>query len=235
MEASRLGGDRGLTTWLPRRDPRPRFDERALASHPLALSGPPAPAAFPVCPNLGACLGGRGCASIRITKKRSTSITPTAEKSTASQWLFSLAPPSVRGRFSSDWYKRTFPGCLLRSNPLPPWQTASVRNRGRRTTTSTRRIAGELKGRIRRSLVKIIELYSTMLRARRSPKMPLLASLVLAMVFAAGIFFTGCTSLARGFNWVHAEMTKPPTDEDTHNYGAFFTTPRSLRSDEATK
>ena len=74
-----------------------------------------------------------------------------------------------------------------------------------------------------------------MLRARRPPKMPILAPLVLVLFFAAGIFFTGCTSLVRGFNRVRAEMTKPPTDEETHNYGAFFTAPRSLTSDGPTK
>jgi hypothetical protein len=74
-----------------------------------------------------------------------------------------------------------------------------------------------------------------MLRARRPPKMPILAPLVLVLFFAAGIFSTGCTSLVRGYNRVRAEMTKPPTDEETHNYGAFFTTPRSLTSDGPAK
>ena len=91
------------------------------------------------------------------------------------------------------------------------------------------------RAEIRRSPVKIIEVYSTMLRAHRPPKMPILAPLVLVLLFAAGIFFTGCTSLVRGFNRVRAEMTKPATDEETHNYGAFFTTPRSLTSDGPTK
>jgi hypothetical protein len=66
--------------------------------------------------------------------------------------------------------------------------------------------------------------------------MPILAQLlVLVLLLVAGIFFTGCASLARGFNRVRAEMTKPPTDEDTHNYGAFFNTPRQLKSDGPTK
>jgi hypothetical protein len=91
------------------------------------------------------------------------------------------------------------------------------------------------RAEIRRSLLEKIEVYSTMLRARRPPKMPILAPLVLVLLFAAGIFFTGCTSLVRGFNRVRAEMTKPATDEETHNYGAFYTTPRSLRSDGPTK
>jgi hypothetical protein len=40
-------------------------------------------------------------------------------------------------------------------------------------------------------------------------------------LFAAGIL-TGCTTLARNFDRLRAAMTKPETDEDTHNYGAFF-------------
>jgi hypothetical protein len=74
-----------------------------------------------------------------------------------------------------------------------------------------------------------------MLRARRPPKMPILAPLVLVLFFAAGTFFTGCASLTRGYNRIRAEMTKPPTDEDTHNYGAFFNTPRPLRSEGSMK
>jgi hypothetical protein len=35
-------------------------------------------------------------------------------------------------------------------------------------------------------------------------------------------FLTGCTTMQRDFNWVRAELTKPPADEDTHNYGAFI-------------
>ena len=62
-----------------------------------------------------------------------------------------------------------------------------------------------------------------MLRARRPPKTPILAPLILVLLFAAGIFFTGCTSLVRGFNRVRAEMTKPATDQEINNYGAFFT------------
>jgi hypothetical protein len=75
-----------------------------------------------------------------------------------------------------------------------------------------------------------------MLRARRPPKMPILApSLVLVLLLVGGILFTGCMSIARGFNRVRAEMTKPPTDEDTHNYGAFLNTPGPLKSDGPTK
>ena len=49
--------DRGLTTWLPRRYPRPSFDERAFVSHPLVSPVRQLLAAFPICPNLSACLG----------------------------------------------------------------------------------------------------------------------------------------------------------------------------------
>lgn len=40
-------------------------------------------------------------------------------------------------------------------------------------------------------------------------------------LFAMGIL-TGCTTLARNFDRLRAAMNKPETDEDTHNYGAFF-------------
>jgi hypothetical protein len=48
--------DRGLTTWLPRRYPRPRSDEQAFASHPLVSPVRQLLAAFPICPNLSAYL-----------------------------------------------------------------------------------------------------------------------------------------------------------------------------------
>jgi hypothetical protein len=71
-----------------------------------------------------------------------------------------------------------------------------------------------------------------MLRACWLQKISPLAPLVLFLLFTAGIFLTGCTSLARSFNRIRAEMTKPETDEETHNYGAFFTAPRLLTSGE---
>jgi hypothetical protein len=38
-------------------------------------------------------------------------------------------------------------------------------------------------------------------------------------------FLTGCTMLNRNYNRIRAELTKPETDEDTHNYGAYFEAP----------
>ena len=77
-----------------------------------------------------------------------------------------------------------------------------------------------------------IGVYLSMLRARRSPKISVLAPLLLLLPFAAGTILTGCTSLARSFNRIRAEMTKPETDEETNNYGAFFTSPRSMTLEE---
>ena len=56
----------------------------------------------------------------------------------------------------------------------------------------------------------------------------LLSPLVLVLPIAAVIFLTGCTSLVRDFNRIRAEMTKPETDEEINNYGAFFTTLESI-------
>jgi hypothetical protein len=63
----------------------------------------------------------------------------------------------------------------------------------------------------------------------------LLSPLVLVLPIAAVIFLTGCTSLVKGFNSIRAEMAKPESDQEIHNYGAFFTTPESLTSDGPTK
>jgi hypothetical protein len=41
---------------------------------------------------------------------------------------------------------------------------------------------------------------------------------------------TGCTMLSRNYNRIRAELTKPETDEDTHNYGAYFEAPFSATS-----
>jgi hypothetical protein len=38
---------------------------------------------------------------------------------------------------------------------------------------------------------------------------------------------TGCSMLTRNYNRIRAEMTRPETDEDTHNYGAYFEAPFS--------
>jgi hypothetical protein len=59
-----------------------------------------------------------------------------------------------------------------------------------------------------------------------------LAPLLLLLSLGAAIFLTGCTSLARSFNRIRAEMTKPETDEETNNYGAFFTSRPSMTSEE---
>jgi hypothetical protein len=47
---------------------------------------------------------------------------------------------------------------------------------------------------------------------------------VLAAICAVGIL-TGCTTLVTTFNRIHAAMTKEETPEESHNYGAFFTSP----------
>jgi hypothetical protein len=36
--------------------------------------------------------------------------------------------------------------------------------------------------------------------------------------------------LSRNYNRIRAELTKPETDEDTHNYGAYFEAPFSATS-----
>jgi hypothetical protein len=38
---------------------------------------------------------------------------------------------------------------------------------------------------------------------------------------------TGCSMLSRNYNRIRAELTKPETDEATHNYGAYFEAPVS--------
>src|SRR5271165_1863757 len=47
---------------------------------------------------------------------------------------------------------------------------------------------------------------------------------VLAVIFAVGIL-TGCRTLVTSFNRIHDMMTKEETPEETHYYGAFFTSP----------
>jgi hypothetical protein len=47
---------------------------------------------------------------------------------------------------------------------------------------------------------------------------------VLAVIFAVGIL-TGCKTLATSFNRIRDMMTKEETPEETHYYGAFFTSP----------
>ena len=51
---------------------------------------------------------------------------------------------------------------------------------------------------------------------------------VLAVIFAVGIL-TGCQTLVTSFNRIHDMMTKEETPEETHYYGAFFTSPTVRR------
>jgi hypothetical protein len=44
------------------------------------------------------------------------------------------------------------------------------------------------------------------------------------MLLSLGLL-TGCTMWTRDFNRIRAELTKPDTDEDTHNYGAYLEAP----------
>ena len=57
---------------------------------------------------------------------------------------------------------------------------------------------------------------------------------VLAVTCAAGIL-TGCTTLVTGFNRIHDMMTKEETPEETHYYGAFFTSPLPMTSELPTE
>ena len=54
---------------------------------------------------------------------------------------------------------------------------------------------------------------------------------VLAATCAVGIL-TGCTTLVTSFNRIHDMMTKEETPEETHYYGAFFTSP-TVKSESA--
>jgi hypothetical protein len=54
---------------------------------------------------------------------------------------------------------------------------------------------------------------------------------VLAVTCAVGIL-TGCTTLVTSFNRIHDMMTKEETPEETHYYGAFFTSP-TVKSESA--
>jgi hypothetical protein len=52
-------------------------------------------------------------------------------------------------------------------------------------------------------------------------------SMFLVLPVAAGML-TGCTTLVRSVDWIHAVMTKEEPDEDINNYGAFFTSSLSM-------
>lgn len=60
-------------------------------------------------------------------------------------------------------------------------------------------------------------------------EMPRLTWLFHVLLISMG-FVTGCTMLSRNFNRIRTEMTKPETDEDTHNYGAYLEAPFSATS-----
>jgi hypothetical protein len=53
---------------------------------------------------------------------------------------------------------------------------------------------------------------------------------IFTIACAVGIF-TGCRTLVTSFNRVHDMMTKEETPEETHHYGAFFTSPLSMTSE----
>jgi hypothetical protein len=53
---------------------------------------------------------------------------------------------------------------------------------------------------------------------------------IFTIACAVGIF-TGCRTLVTSFNRVRDMMTKEETPEETHYYGAFFTSPLSMTSE----
>jgi hypothetical protein len=65
----------------------------------------------------------------------------------------------------------------------------------------------------------------------RFPSASLRVEKVLAAICAFGIL-TGCTTLVTSFNRIHDMMTKEETPEETHYYGAFFTSP-TVKSEPA--
>jgi hypothetical protein len=50
--------------------------------------------------------------------------------------------------------------------------------------------------------------------------------LFLVLLVSLGLL-TGCAMWNRNYNRIRAELTKPDTDENTHNYGAYFAAPLS--------